>query len=180
MTRTLVIGETERAELNVKVDDAVYVFPVRFGADLDVDIMAEVLELQLEMRRYGSKESKIPDWVRRAKRLVFDVIAIEHPDEEAFERVKSRSWSASELLQVLFLLSGRSEEEGGAIAEVAAGLATDAPDTGEPGSRDPTTSPSRSRRRRSKSERSSASARAGGEESHGDSSDSTSPMPTAA
>lgn len=146
-------------------------YAVRIGADLDVDVLTEIMELQLEIRRYGATNTKrLPDWIRRAKRIILDVLQEHHPD------VGDVKLSPTEMVQVLAFLGGSED----VARVVAADLSDGAPagEAGEPG--DPSTSPRRSRSRSSRSARASGSDRSGGEESAGASSASTSPGLTAA
>lgn len=176
--RTLRIQRVERATLEIPDPDGgpddYLAFAVRIGADLDVDVLAAIMELQMEIRRYGRKESKIPDWVRRSKRLIGDVIREAEPTFDADERL---ALSPSQVLQVLTFLGGSADVG----AEVVAPELAAAPGAGnDETTADPTTSQRGSRSRRSRSEKRSTSDRAGGEESAGASSSSISATPTAA
>lgn len=172
--RHLVIEESEPATLTIYGSE----FAVRIGADLDVDVMAEILLLSTEFRRHGMKKpEKVAEWAKRAKALVLKIIEQENPDPHAFEAVRARAFSPTALFQMLTFLSANPN---GAPAEVAEALTEGLPDVESDEPVDPTSSTPRSRSRRSRSARHSTSGRAGGEASDGASSVSTSPTPTAA
>ena len=165
--RRLVIETVDTGTLSINGTD----YAVRIGADLDVDVLAEIMRLQLEIRRYGTKsDAKLADWTNRAKRLIVSTIQEHHPD------VDDVKLSPSAMIHVLSFLGGSDD----VVTGVARDLAEGAPDTGEEGSTDPTKSPRRSRSRSSRSARASTSAPSGGEDSAGASSSPTSPISTAA
>jgi hypothetical protein len=146
-------------------------YAVRIGADLDVEVLTEIMELQLEIRRFGATNTKkLPDWIRRAKKLVLDVVHEHHPDVDEIKL------SPTELVQVLTFLGGTPDVASQAAAELAEGAPVG--EAGEPG--DPPTSQRRSGSRSSRSARRSTSGRSGGEESAGASSSSISAGRTAA
>lgn len=166
--RRLTLTRVETGTLDIDGQE----YAVRIGADLDVEILSEIMELQLEIRRYGNTNAKrIPDWIRRSKRLILAVIHEHHPD------VADLKLSPTELVQVLAFLGGSDDVPG----DVARALSEGAPATeGAEGSSDPTISQRRSRSRSSRSARRSTSAPSGGEDSDGASSSSTSAISTAA
>lgn len=174
-THRLVLEAPETGELVVEGRE----FAVRIGADLDVEVMAQILLLHQEFRRYGmNKPERIADWITRAKTLIFEIVESQSPAPEDMEFLRHRAMSPSEAFQILTLLSGNP---GGPEAEVAAALS----DGVEPGAEgeglvDPTTSRPRSRGRSSRSARRSSSALPTGEDSGGATSGSISDMSTAA
>lgn len=178
--RRLVLDAPEEGVLEVVGSDGIRrEYAVRIGADLDVDVMAEILRLAQEFRRYGqNKPEKLAEWAERSKSLIFKVVEQGSPSDEDLAVFKRRAMSPSEAYQILTLLSGNPK---GVEAEVAEAL-TDGvePREGEPTESDPTTSRSRSRGRSSRSARRAATARPTGEVSDGETSVSNSATSTAA
>jgi hypothetical protein len=173
VTQRLVLTAPEPGEL--VVDDRV--FTVRIGADLDVDVMAELLSISQEYRRYGNKPERLAEWIQRAKKLIFEIVDAEGPNEDDFAYLKRRAMSPSEALQIITLISGNPQ---GPEREVVDALGDGVPEgEGEPLT-DPTRSQPRSRTRSSRSARRRASARATGEGSDGETSGSISRSGTAA
>ena len=152
-------------------------FTVRIGADLDVDVMAELLSISQEYRRYGNKPERLADWIVRAKKLIYNIVEAEGPSEEDFAYLKRRAMSPAEALQIINLISGNPQ---GPEREVMEALADGVPEgDGEPLA-NPTNSRPRSRGRRSRSARQSTTSRGTGEDSDGATSVSISGSGTAA
>jgi hypothetical protein len=170
----LVLSAPEPATLEVQ---GIGEFSVRIGADLDVDVMAELLAITQEYRKYGNKPDRLGDWIMRAKRLIFQIVEQEDPDPDQLVAFKRRAMSPSEALQILSLCSGNTR---GVEAEVIDALGEGVEEgEGQPLT-DPTNSPRRSRGRSSRSARRSTSRRDTGEGSDGVSSGSISATSTAA
>ncbi len=164
----LELSAPETAELAIEGRE----FAVRIGADLDVEVMAEILRLSGEFRRYGMKSpERLADWVERAKGLIFKVIEEQNPSEEDLAFARRRGYSPSEAFQILTMFSGNPD---GAEVEVADALSEGLDEkTAQGDPADPTTSQKRSRSRSSRSARRSTSGPRTGEDSDGETSSST-------
>lgn len=167
MARELTIGESEPAYLNIRGER----YPVRYGTDLDVDVLAEAMEIENLRRRASRNPNKyLPEFIVRAKALVMKVIREQTPD------APDLSLNGNELTQILNFLGPAEQTNGAATAEVAATLADGHPSAGDEGMGErasPTTSRPRSRKRSQRSGRSTSGSPDGGEGSDGASSDST-------
>lgn len=154
-------------------------FAVRIGADLDTDIIAEILRLEQDMRRGRGKASgeKLAGWAERAKALVLRIAEMEEPPEDELAWLRRQTINLATLTEILaFVLpKGATEEVSEALTE---GLPPGSPNGDE--TSDPTTSQRRSRSRRSRSARRSTSPLDTGEDSDGATSGSTSRTRTAA
>jgi hypothetical protein len=157
-------------------------FAVRVGADLDTDVIAEILRFETDMRRFRGKLTgdRMADMVERAKRLVLRIVEMEDPEPEDFAWLKRHSMNLSLLTEILSFVMPR---DGGATAEVAEALREDLPEAtlnGDGEDQDPTRSQKHSRSRRSRSAKRSTSPPDTGEGSDGETSASTSRTRTAA
>jgi hypothetical protein len=163
--RRLVIGPPKRAVLEIEGQE----YAIRWGIDVDMDVLAEIARLQNEFRRFGNRPDKMPDWNERAKKIVLDVIR-ESGSEIAH---LPRGLSPSECLQILAFIAGSDNAQ----EEIARAIESAIPEElrGEEMTGDPQTSTPRSRSRRRRSDSTSRSEQpTGDEDSDGESSSSTS------
>lgn len=171
MPRLSLAGPTEPAEIEYR-DGTVY--PVRYGSDLDVTVMAEILELTLLERKIHRSPKTLAQFAKRAKILVMDTIRDLTPD------APDLAFSPTELAQILHLLADHVDGATGAVAETLTEGHPGADDEGADEPSDPTASRPRSRRRRSQSESSSSGRQDGGKDADGAPSAPRSPTSTAA
>jgi hypothetical protein len=163
--RRLVIGPPKRAVLEIEGQE----YAIRWGIDVDMDVLAEIARLQNEFRRFGNRPDKMPEWNERAKKLVLDVIQESSPEAQI-----PRGLSPSECLQILAFIAGSENAQ----EEIARAIESAIPEElrGEETTGDPQTSTPRSRSRRRRSDSTSPSEQpTGDEDSDGASSSSTSP-----